>query len=186
VVEFAILLPILMFLFMGTIDIGLAFNAGRQAEDTLRAAARLGAADGIKRPADYTVLRAIAAQNGGAGLGQPEGKIDRVVIYKATGTGEVPVACWTGSVADLCNSYQGSILDTLVSPAGFTNPNCAGDLDAAWCPTARRAAFDEGANLGVAIRVTRKPLLGEWNGESLGVSEITRRVVFRMEVRTES
>lgn len=185
VVEFAVLFPMLILLLMGTLDFGLAFNAGRQTEDTLRSAARLGAAEGLKRDTDYTVLRAVASQNNGNGLGQPTGQIARVVVYKAVGDGSVPDACWTGSVAGICNSYAGTILNSL-SATNFSHSNCSGDLDAAWCPTSREAAFLSGANLGVAMRIERSPLLGEVNGQGLGVSTIVRRVVFRMEVRSSS
>ncbi len=170
--EFAILLPILVGLMAGIMDFGVALNTARNTTSNLRAAARQGAAVGTNRGADYAVLLAVAAASS-----RSEGEVERVVVYRATGDGKPPAACFTGSVAGLCNSYDGSVLTSLAK-TDFDAPNCVGEADEAWCPTSRKAAIDAGDRFGVAVLVHRTPLLGN----SLGVETFTRHAVFRLEV----
>jgi Flp pilus assembly pilin Flp len=171
-VEFAILLPLLVGLLAGITDFGVALNTARNTTSSLRAAARQGAAVGTARGADYTVLLALAAATS-----RSEGEVARVVVYRATADGTPPEDCFAGSVAGLCNSYDGSVLQSL-SQADFDAPNCVGDLDAAWCPTTRKSAIDAGDRLGVAVLVQRSPMLGN----TLGIEQFTRHAVFRLEV----
>ena len=190
-VEFAILLPVLSLILFGLLDFGIAFNTGRQLEDTLRSAARLGAGDGDRRGADFTIVRAIASQNGGSTVSGSSDRITKVVVYEASGDGTVPPACWEHSVAETeddgvrCNLYPGSLLED-VQPAAFglgehDDPDAcsATALDRFWCPVSRADASEMNHNLGVAVEVSRDPLLSE----KLGVSRIQRHVVFRLEVR---
>lgn len=170
--EFAILLPLLVGLMAGILDFGVALNTARNTTSNLRAAARQGAAVGTNRGADYAVLLALAA-----GSSHTEGEVERVVVYRATGDGKPPEACFSGSVAGLCNSYPGSALTSL-DKNDFMAANCVGDADQAWCPTTRKAAIDAGDRFGVAVRVQRAPLLGN----ALGVETFTRHAVFRLEV----
>ena len=172
-VEMAICLPLLATIFTGIADYGMAFNASRQIGTAASAGARQGAAAGIDRLADYAVLRTLQ------GALANQGDVQKIVVYKSSGTGKAPTACLTNSISGVCNTYSGSVLTTL-NVSNFNHTNCVGDLDASWCPTTRNTAFTANQYLGVAVVVHRNSVFA-----SLGADQITRNVSFRLEVRAQ-
>jgi len=175
-IEFALLLPLLVGLLAGIVDMGVALNTARTVSSNARGAARQGAALGDHRNADHAVLLSLSA-----GLSRVDGTITDIVVYRASAGGTPPPVCFDGSVAGLCNHYEGTVLDTL-DIAQFTSngpgTQCAPSApDAAWCPLERDSSIAADDRLGVAIRLERKPLLGN----ALGIEAITRSAVFRLE-----
>ena len=157
IVEFAIALPLFIALLLLVFDAGLGYSASRTSSSAARSAARVGALAGDSRDADFKVLDALRAQ-----FRNPEGDADGariIIVYKtspANNNGAPPAGCAAGSIANICNTYDASILESL-TPETFattTLPDgtetCApGAPDVAWCPLNRRA--DDGSFLGVYI-----------------------------------
>ena len=157
IVEFAIALPLFIALLLLVFDAGLGYSASRTSSSAARSAARVGALAGDSRDADFKVLDALRAQ-----FRNPEGDADGariIIVYKTDPTnnnGAPPAGCAAGSIANICNTYDASILESL-TPETFattTLPDgtetCApGAPDVAWCPLNRRA--DDGSFLGVYI-----------------------------------
>lgn len=157
IVEFAIALPLFIALLLLVFDAGLGYSASRTSSSAARSAARVGALAGDSRDADFKVLDALRAQ-----FRNPEGDADGariIIVYKTDPTnnnGAPPAGCAAGSIANICNTYDASILESL-TPETFattTLPDgtetCApGAPDVAWCPLDRRA--DDGSFLGVYI-----------------------------------
>jgi hypothetical protein len=129
-VEAAIVTPLLFMLVFGIIEFGLLFKDYLTVANATRTGARVAAQVGASPTADHAILQAV---KGGSGAMDP-GKIQRVVVYKASGfDGDVPEACKTGSQAGVCNSYTGADLSRPVGDFGCG----AGEPDASWCPTSR-------------------------------------------------
>ena len=157
IVEFAIALPLFIALLLLVFDAGLGYSASRTSSSAARSAARVGALAGDSRDADFKVLDALRAQ-----FRNPGGDADgarTIIVYKTDPTnnnGAPPAGCEAGSIANICNTYDASILESL-TPETFattTLPDgtetCApGAPDVAWCPLDRRA--DDGSFLGVYI-----------------------------------
>lgn len=162
-VEFAIAIPIFIALFALIFDAGLGYSASRSNSSAVRDAANVGARAGEARNADFLILDTLRSQYGDGD------DVQQIVVYLSdpASPGDpsaVPAAC-TGSVAGLCNVYDGSILNGLTESqfVTVTDPvtlaeTCGTAPDAAWCPLNRRA--NEGMFLGVHVRTRQGPAVG--------------------------
>lgn len=153
-VEFALVAPILILIVLGIFEYGNLWRQTGNLERIAQQAGRTVSAQATGRFADYEALRAIDALSSSlSGM-----TVERVVIYRATGDGEMPPACAGASQAGLCNRYTGAQVAN-PSPGGFSspsaaNPSCSpGSLDAAWCPTSRSRSGTTPDRIGVHITV---------------------------------
>jgi Flp pilus assembly protein TadG len=156
-VEFAIALPLFIALLLLVFDAGLGYSAARTSSSAARSAARVGALAGDSRNADFQALDALRAEFGGPTADGDGART--IIVYKTDPTnnnGAPPAGCAAGSIANVCNTYDASILESL-TPETFTSTTlpdgtvtcAAGAPDIAWCPLNRRA--DDGSFLGVYI-----------------------------------
>ena len=141
-VELAILLPVLMLITIGAIDVGDAFTRKANASAALRAASVRAFDAGQDRDHDRLMLRSLVAELNNRNI---EG-LELVVVWNAALSREVPASCLTtGAIASggrsgQCVVYDGSDLNAIVTGADadrFDDPDCSLDADKMWCPPDR-------------------------------------------------
>jgi hypothetical protein len=172
-VEFAIIAPLIMLLFTGILEFGLAWRNVSVTTNSVRAGARTAASVGNQRAADFEILHTL-----GAGLGDLEfAAVDRVVVYRSTTTdGKPPSICLTdsaltgGGVAGICNVYQGSDLATL-DIDDFDGATCSSAPDVRWCPLGRDVSIDNATYVGVYIELHTTWVTGLFPGEGIDMTD---------------
>lgn len=175
--ELAVALPIFVVILALIFDYGIGFSAARDSSSAARSAARVAALAGDERLADYRALNAVRGEYTGT-----DDSVVWVSIYRSPAfsadNGAVPAGCGKdeGGVAGLCNTYDGSVLETLAT-SQFVDDDCIGEMDALWCPTTR--SDDDGDYLGVAVWTTHDPTVGLIVPDS-GEWELSDRAVFAL------
>jgi hypothetical protein len=174
-VEAALILPILILLFSGMVEYGMAWRTSNSVADRVGNAA-LGLSRGYEnRNADLQVLEQVRSV---------EGDLDQVrwvIVYRTThADGRPPLACrWAAAwstyigpwgIDGNCNVYPGSSMAGL-DASDFTDPDCVGDPDEAFCPSTRDAALQAGDRLGVEIRLKHSWLSGMLPGSGLTIAD---------------
>ena len=139
-VEAAIVISLLALLFMGILEYGLLFGKTIDVASAARAGARAGVASGETAPSDHAILAAMSEA-----LGEDADGIQRVTIYRASGTDSQPTdACLVDmSVADHCNVYTRADF-SLSESALDASPHAQG-----W-PSASRVPLDD--YVGVVVQ----------------------------------
>lgn len=153
IVEAAIVSPVLLLFIFGIFEFGFAFRDYLSVASATRDGAREASVAGNTADADYRMMRAI--QRGSAAL--PDGAIERVVVFKASGPGDMPTSgCMAGTSAiNVCNVYEPADFNRTVDefkcdPAYDPEP----DPDRYWCPFDREVSVGSGLDyVGVWIRV---------------------------------
>jgi hypothetical protein len=175
IVEFALLMPFLLILAMGTADMGLGWIATDRVESASAQAARTAAVKGTRVEADRDVLVTLATA-----LPAPElANLDRVVIFKPGAAGAVPSGCIkiagdsseTGATG--CNTYSGATVRavTATSMTGFGGTALA--KDHYWAPASRNDALSDPPDyIGVWLRTTHNSQVGGWFG-SITITKVT-------------
>lgn len=186
-IEFALVVPILMLFAMGIVEYGMGWYAANNVNAAARDAARAGSSAASYDFADRSVIRQIASA-----LGDSDGEIQRVVVFKASSThDDVPSACVTNAlttrgVSGLCNIYSAADVDwvrtNMTSTSHFTNggSSCDGsDWDRRWCPVERKhsQANQDLDYLGVYIKLKHDSVTNFGFGDQM----INRTAVFRLE-----
>lgn len=170
VVEAALVVPLVLLLLGGVVDVGFAMVKANDAAAAVRVAAQAGAREGAASDADWAIVEAIANSADNAEL-----VVDTVVVY-AVGPGDPgtpPAQCLTATartdrgVHGVCNVYTGALLDQVVdgtlSRDEFRTGACHGGLsqtaappdpddanrDGEWCPERRTT---RSRSIGVEIR----------------------------------
>jgi hypothetical protein len=161
-IELALLLPFLVLLLYGTIELSMAWVTDNRVEGAASQAARVGASDGARVETDRDLLVSLQAAIPSRVLAS----VDRVVVFKATDpTGAVPPGCIkaVGDTSEvgtsLCNTYNGATLRaaTATSMVGFGGT--AGTKDVYWAPAARNDALSDPPDyIGVWIRTQYKAI----------------------------
>lgn len=175
IVEFALLMPFLLFLAMGTADMGLAWIATDRVESASAQAARTAAVKGARVESDRDVLVTLATAMPAAELAN----LDRVVIFKPGVGGAVPSGCIkaagdtseTGATG--CNTYSGATVRaaTATSMTGFGGTGTA--KDRYWAPASRNDALSDPPDyIGVWVRTTHNSQVGYLFG-SIGITKVT-------------
>jgi hypothetical protein len=155
-VEFAFVLPLLLVLFIGIAEFGIAFKQKLAVDNAVQTAARTGSSLGTNVAADMAILDSI--QQGFSGLpGNGDTLVTKVTVYKADSFGDV----------------QGSLINTYlytpqVSGCDWTPcPNPSSDTDesnigGSWLPSNRQVEFETGPldNMGVTIYYGHDWVLG--------------------------
>lgn len=191
-VEFALVLPLLVLLFLGLIEFGLAWRSKTNIETAVGLSARQNSNLGDTRQADFESLNSIVGA-----LGSIDGlEVEKVVIYRATGTNGEPAnsTCLTlapndagRGVTGACNIYSQFQLDNLGSNSNVnftTTSTCSSTAwDRWWCPVNRNAdQGDPPDYLGVYIKA-EIPTISALFGATLTVED---RVVYRLEPNIET
>ncbi len=181
IAEFALVLPVLLLLGLGTAEMSLAWVATNRAEAATSQAVRLAAVSGSRIEADRDILLALQSALPGGALDN----LDRVVIFEpADASGSVPDGCIKppGDTSEVgnssCNSYTGDTVRAVTSGsmAGFGGG--ASDLDRYWKPADRNdRLIDPPDYIGVWLRTTHVGPLGSLFGDL----EIARASVYRIQ-----
>jgi Flp pilus assembly protein TadG len=175
IVEFALIMPFLIFLAMGTADMGLGWVATDRVESASAQAARTAAVKGTRVEADRDVLVTLATALPAGELAN----LDRVVIFKPGAGGTVPSGCikTAGDTSDTgatdCNSYSGATVRaaTATSMTGFGGT--AGSKDRFWSPASRNDALTDPPDyIGVWLRTTHNSQVGGFFG-NITITKVT-------------
>jgi len=151
-IEAALATPVFLLIVVGVMEFGLALKDYLAMSSGSRAAIRTAATLGNSSTTDHSTLTAL--RNGSRAISVGSGRIDFVVVYKATGPNDLlPTAsgCLTASVTAKCNRY---------TPADLLRPavdfGCgAAEPDRFWCPTGRKVAQSDPPDyVGVYVQVT--------------------------------
>jgi hypothetical protein len=175
IVEFALLMPFLLVLALGTADMGLGWIATDRVESASAQAARVAAVSGARVEADRDVLVALATALPANELAN----LDRVVIFKPGAAGAVPAGCikTAGDPSETgatdCNTYSGATARaaTATSMTGFGGG--AGTKDRYWSPVSRNDALTDPPDyIGVWLRTTHDSQAGGFFG-SITITKVT-------------
>jgi hypothetical protein len=168
-------MPFLIFLAMGTADMGLGWVATDRVESASAQAARTAAVKGTRVEADRDVLVTLATA-----MPAPElANLDRVVIFKPGAGGAVPSGCikTAGDTSDTgatdCNSYSGATVraTTATSMTGFGGT--AGSKDRFWSPASRNDSLNDPPDyIGVWLRTTHNSQVGGFFG-NITITKVT-------------
>lgn len=160
-VEFLVVVPVLLVLMVGLVELGLIQRDRLIASSASRAAARVISSGGDSRLADFDGLKAAEA----ALADMTTADVVRVVVFSPNAAGEMPAACATGSVPNVCNHYGPA--DLARGAADFTGTNnCTGSSpDKPWCPLSRETEQDAGLDwIGVYVELehySSAPMFGD-------------------------
>ena len=165
-VESALITPVLLLFIFGIFEFGFAFRDYLAVANVTRDAAREASVAGNVLDADYRVLRAIDR----ASAALPDGAIDRIVVWEATGpTQDVPAGCKSGTPDDgtsgsYCNVYADADLNRPEVEFGCQEI-AAGDpydsKDRFWCPRDRDVSAGSGLDyVGIYVEITHQYITG--------------------------
>lgn len=167
-VELALVMSLLILVVFGVVEFGSAWSNKLKIETAARAGARVGAASGASRLADYSLLESVKSVLEDLGLEH----VDYVVVYKVTtAQGKIPPGCGGSnptSQAGVCNVYPGETLASLDASDFAGTTTCASSApDHWWCPTSRQDVQHLGTDfLGVYIKAS-SPTLTSFFGSPL-------------------
>lgn len=169
-VEAAIVIPVLAAVLLSTVELGLMLRAKHVVTQAAASAARAAAGQGADRLADYAAIDAAVAT-----VADTRTELVAIVVFRPTESGEMPHACASQSVNNVCNYYSEQFLNQFrqqaATPTGgqvrFAVP-CSGAVDGAWCPPTRDARQAGGLDdLGVTVILRRKGLTGIFGDSQL-------------------
>ena len=159
-VESALVTPLLMIFLFGIFEFGFAFRDYLGVANSTRDGVRAASVAGDDLDADFRALSSIRR----AGAALPDGTIQRIVIYKASGPDADPSAtCAAGtSVVNECNAYLASDLNRPVDQFGCASSTIAPFApDRFWCPSARQTSAGSGLDyVGVYMVVQHDYVTG--------------------------
>ena len=168
--ETTFVIPILLLLAFGIVELGNAWDSKLKVETAARAGARVGSGLGADRLADYNLLESVKAGLSEVGLSN----VEYVVVFNANAAdGAVPAGCvgspptsQTGS----CNVYTAEQLENLTEAQFTGTTDCDTSApDHWWCPTSREDVQSAGADyVGVWIKA-RSPNLTQLFGSGFDV-----------------
>lgn len=177
-VELAIVVPFLLVLALGLIEIGLRAEKSQTIVAATRAGARVVSSAGDTRLADFDALQSIS----GALADVDAADVQRIIIYRADNTdGTMPTGCDASPQAGVCNHY--SPADFALTPGDFTTSgtSCGGSApDFLWCPLGRETDPSSDPDwIGVEIWVNHQSIAPLFVGDTV----IRDRTIMRLEPR---
>lgn len=190
IVEFAIVIPFLMIMVLGMVEIGTAWKANQQVVQAARSGARTVTQLGPTDIADQQALLAVTAT-----FEDQADRILQVVIFDAPANGQVPPGCLDGIAApsDPCNIYDANDLLFVNSPtyfdAGYDPLNPATLTDGCgaagasrnWCPSSRSSTQATATFVGVYVEFEQNYFTGFFGVDTYTITETT---VMRIEPDT--
>lgn len=181
IVEFALVLPFLLLLGLGTAEMGLGWVAQDRVETASAAAARVAAVSGSRVEADRDVLVTLRAALPAGELAN----LDRVVVFQpVTPQGGVPNGCIKapGSLSEVgatgCNTYTGATVRSVTSTSMDGFGGGATDADHYWAPATRNDTLAGPPDyIGVWVRTTHDGVTGSF----FGTLTMTKVSIFRIQ-----
>jgi TadE-like protein len=177
-IESAIITPVLMLFIFGIFEFGFAFRDYLAVSNVVRDAAREASVSGNAADADYRVLRAVER----AGAALPEGSIERLIIFEATGPDSTPHPdCIAGNSrgatgTQRCNVYDGA--DFSLPEASFgCDAGSPKDPDWWYCPTSRDVVVGDLDYVGIWVQVSHTYITGLF-GDSV---TFTDQIILKLE-----
>jgi Flp pilus assembly protein TadG len=174
-IEFAVAVPVLFLLALGTAEMGLAWNAQSGVVSAVAAASRVGATVGSNADADRYVLVALKAALSAESLAN----LDRVVVFKpinssgAMNSACLPAVASTSEVglSGWCNSYRGATVRAVTPTAAL------GTADDYWTAGSRKDSLASVPDfLGIYIRTSYQAK----TGSLFKTMTVTRTSVIRL------
>ncbi|MEX2293942.1 MAG: TadE/TadG family type IV pilus assembly protein [Acidimicrobiales bacterium] len=170
IIEFALVLPFLLLLGLGTVEMGMGWVAHDRVETAAAQGARVAAVSGNRVETDRDVLVTLQA----ALTAEALANLDRVVVFKSTdAAGAVPSGCIKAAadssqvgVTGACNTYTGATARaaSAVAMTGFGGG--PSDLDRYWKPAQRNATLAGPPDyVGVWVRTTHNAVTGGFFGD---------------------
>lgn len=155
-VEGALVMPVLMLFIFGIFEFGLAFRDYLTVANSTRDGVRTASVAGSDLDADYRALAAIAD----ASAALPDGAIEEIVIFQATGPDDTPAA--NCEAAGTCNRYTAADLERPAEEFGCHTSTLAPNApDRHWCPNTREVSVGTGLDyIGVSILVRHEYVTG--------------------------
>jgi hypothetical protein len=180
-VEFALVLPLLLLLGLGTVEMGVGWVAHDRVQTSVAQAARVAAVSGSRREADRDILLSVQAALPARELAN----LQRIVVFKpSSASGGLPAGC-VKAASDpsevgnaSCNTYTGATVRsvTATSMTGFGGG--AGALDRYWSPAVRKDTLAGPPDyIGVWLRTTHTSV----TGASFADLTLTKVVIFRIQ-----
>lgn len=187
IVEFAIVIPFLMIMVLGMVEIGTAWKANQQVVQAARSGARTVTQLGPIDIADQQALQAVSAT-----FEDEADRIIQVIVFDAPADGQVPPGCLDGiaAPADPCNIYDATDLLQVNSPNYFDSnfdPNdlsngCGGaGASRNWCPNTRSNNQQTATFVGVYVEFEQDYFTGFFGVDTYTITETT---VMRIEPET--
>jgi hypothetical protein len=175
IVEFALVMPFLLMLGLGTADMGLGWVANDRSESASAQATRVVAVSGARTEADRDALVSLRTALPANELAN----LDRVVIFRPGAGGAVPAGCIkpAGDTSETgatdCNTYTGATVRAATSTSMTGFGGAAGAKDRYWSPASRKQALvDPPDYIGVWFRTTHDSQVGGLFG-SMGITKVT-------------
>ena len=179
-VELAIIIPVLVSLVLGMLELGMAWRDKATVTQASRQGARTAAHLGDEYWADREAIVSLHSVFDGA---QPD-NIEFVIIYDASAAdGSLPATCVPTPAGPHvgCNFYTAAMI-AQVNDASLWNAadGCPDPTryDAGWCPTSRSDDLVNPDHVGVMVRLNRQWITGVLPGDG---TTITERTVMRLE-----
>ena len=182
IVEFIVVLPLLLLLAIGTVEMSTGWVAHDRAQTAGAQAARVAAVSGARVEADRDLLVSLQA----ALPAELLANLDRVVVFKPSSLqGAIPLGCIkaVGSTSDVgatgsCNSYSGATVRAVspTSMAGFGGGTSA--IDRYWAPASRKDTLAGPPDyVGVWVRTVHESTTGGFFGDIT----LAKTTVFRIQ-----
>ena len=144
-IEAALVLPLLMSLIFGALEIGGAMKSYSGASNAVRAGGRMASVAGNDAMADQLILERVAVEAAGIG----KGEIQYVIIWNATPVGSQPATKTPPAACiSLANAASAANADSLGVPDGGSANPAAGACNIYVRPEAEDAAFDKAQGEG--------------------------------------
>lgn len=187
IVEFAMVIPFLMIMVLGIVEMGTAWNANQQVVQAARSGARTVTQIGVVDIADQQALEAVKAT-----FEDESDRIIQVIVYDAPADGTVPPGCLDGIAAptDPCNIYtQADVIqasspnyfDSTFDPANLSNGCGAAGASRNWCPSSRSDNQQTATFVGVYVEFEQDYFTGFFGLDPYTITETT---VMRIEPAT--
>ncbi len=156
--------PVIFLILFSIFEFGFAFRDYLAVANSTRDGAREASVAGNVTDSDFRMLQSIAR----ASAALPDGTIDRIVVFKATGpSSTVPSACKTSTApatlaANSCNVYTSADFALTQSDFGCDpTPDPLPDPDRHWCPSDRIVSVGTGLDyVGIWMRVNHSYITG--------------------------
>ncbi len=178
-VEFALVLPIVVLLLFGIVEMSFAFHGYQSTRLAMNDGLREGSVARRDSHADRQIAAAVQRRLRAAGGSE----IERLVVFRAASPNAQPSASCQNGVADAsCSVYTRAQVAAMATTPCYPADGCAAlTCTSGWCPSNRR----DGDLLGVWVRVRYRGITGLLNNglsaratfRDVGVLPIEPRVV---------
>lgn len=169
ILEFALVLPVVLLLGLGTAEMGLGWVARDRAQTATAQAARVAAVSGSRIESDRDVLLTLLASLPAEELAN----LDRVVVFKpSSAQGAVPAGCVKAPAdpsetgTSTCNTYTGDTVRSVTASSMDRFGGGPSAVDRYWAPASRKDTLAGPPDyIGVWLRTTHDNVTGSFFGD---------------------